>query len=413
MYAIQPGVSLKLMSTLFKNILLLSAAALISAAVAFGVSSLTMGKGSAPSAPAVPAEPAIPPAPPTAFRAEELQRSFAAVARKAMPSVVLITARKRVGVLSGSPWNYSRRIDYYDLPAGQGSGFFISPEGLILTNYHVVKDQDTFWITTHDGTEFSATVVGADPPTDLALLRIDGNPDRKFEALTFADPDTVEIGHWAIAIGAPFSLSRTVTAGIVSSKQRSGVGVNLYENYIQTDASINPGNSGGPLLNLAGEVIGINDFILSPSGGNIGLSFAISSEIAGKVADQLAADGHVDRPWFGVIFREFSRAERKRLGVKRGVLVEQVFRNSPAAAAGIRRGDFITAAGDREINTVHDLRNRIFAAEPGERIPVEINRDGNLRKLKVRLDPAPRGYYRQNAGAAGEGRGFVEFPGVL
>ncbi len=400
-----------------KNIMYLLAAEVIVAAIVCGIAFAVLGAvdfapRTAAAAPVVP-EPAVPPAPPAAFRAAELQRNFAETARKAMPAVVQVTARKRVGVVSGSPWDYSRRIDYYDLPDGQGSGFFIAAEGLILTNYHVVKDQDSFWITTHDGGEFPATVVGADPPTDLALLKIDGKPEREFEFLSFADPDTVEIGHWAIAIGAPFSLSRTVTAGIVSNKRRSGVGVNLYENYIQTDASINPGNSGGPLLNLDGEVIGVNDFILSPSGGNIGLSFAISSEIARKVAGELAAAGHVERPWFGVVFRELNRAEQKRSGAEKGVLVEQVFRNSPAAEAGIRPGDFITAAGGGVIGTVHDLRNRIFAASPGDRVTVEARRGGRTERFEVRLTPAPREYFRQNAGSAGEGRAYVDFTGLL
>ena len=171
-------------------------------------------------------------------------------------------------------YDYSRRrIDYMDVPSGQGSGFFIREDGYILTNYHVVRNQDSFWITTHSGEEFPAQVVGIDPPTDLALLKV--NEKKKFPVLKFAEGNSVEIGHWAIAIGAPFSLSRTVTVGIVSNKKRNGVGMNLYESYVQTDASINPGNSGGPLLNINGEVIGVNDFILSPSVGNIGLSFAI------------------------------------------------------------------------------------------------------------------------------------------
>ena len=238
----------------------------------------------------VPKPEAPEPVSPVTRSARQLQTDFSGAIHGTMPAVVLITAQKRIGVMTpySNIYDYSRRrIDYMDVPSGQGSGFFIREDGYILTNYHVVRNQDSFWITTHSGEEFPAQVVGIDPPTDLALLKV--NEKKKFPVLKFAEENSVEIGHWAIAIGAPFSLSRTVTVGIVSNKKRNGVGMNLYESYVQTDASINPGNSGGPLLNINGEVIGVNDFILSPSGGNIGLSFAISSDIAKKVSDELIA----------------------------------------------------------------------------------------------------------------------------
>lgn len=265
-----------------------------------------------------------------------LQAQFSETISRSMPAVVLITAQKRIGVVSpyANLYNYGRRrIDYMEIPSGQGSGFFIREDGYILTNHHVVRNQDSFWITTHEGEEYPAKVVGIDPPTDLALLKIDAK--RKFPVLEFADAESVRIGHWAIAIGAPFSLSRTVTIGIVSNTRRNGVGMNLHESYVQTDASINPGNSGGPLLNIQGKVIGVNDFILSPSGGNIGLSFAISSDIARQVSTELINHGHVERPWLGAVLAPLNRNAKKKLGIEHGVLISQLFRNSPAAKRSV------------------------------------------------------------------------------
>ena len=273
-----------------------------------------VGKGSTlPGSALVPEPVVVPPG-----SASGLQREFAAAINNSMPAVVLITAQKRIGVVSpySNLFDYRRRkIDYLDVPSGQGSGFFIREDGYILTNFHVVRDQDSFYVTTNDGAEFQAKVVGVDPPSDLALLKIAGS-GRKFETLKFAEIDRVKIGHWAIAIGAPFSLSRSVTVGVVSGMKRRGVGVNLHESYIQTDASINPGNSGGPLLNLAGEVIGVNDFIFSPSGGSVGISFAISADLAQHVAEEMIEHGQVRRPWLGVVLEPLSRKLRKQLDVE-------------------------------------------------------------------------------------------------
>ena len=300
-----------------------------------------------PGTPKQSAAPLVPPDP----KAAATQSMFASAIQRSMPAVVLITAQRVVGVVSPY-FDFSsarRRIDYMELPSGQGSGFFIRKDGYILTNYHVVRDQDSFWITTHDGSEYRAQVVGVDPPTDLALLKVKSDQKVSFPVLEFADPETLQIGHWAIAIGAPFSLSRTVTVGIVSNKKRNGVGVNLHENYVQTDASVNPGNSGGPLLDINGRVIGVNDFILSPSGGNIGLSFAISSEIAGRVAEELIAKGRVERPWLGVTLGALDREMKRKYNLPHGgVMIGQVYRNSPAAGI-LRSGDIVLKANGREM----------------------------------------------------------------
>ncbi len=326
--------------------------------------------------------------------AERLQTDFSNAISKSMPAVVLITAQKRIGVVSpySNIYDYRRRrIDYLDIPSGQGSGFFIREDGYILTNYHVVRNQDSFWITTHSGEEYPAQVVGIDPPTDLALLKV--NEKKTFPVLKFADSNSIEIGHWAIAIGAPFSLSRTVTVGIVSNKKRSGVGMNLYESYVQTDASINPGNSGGPLLNIRGEVIGVNDFILSPSGGNIGLSFAISSEIAEGVARELIARGHVERPWLGIVMQALDRDAKKQLNLDHGVLVAQIFRGSPAAGR-LRRGDVILKANSRVISAPHDLQGIVFSLTPGASLKLEVLRGSTVQEIDLSVQKSPRNWSR-------------------
>lgn len=342
----------------------------------------------------VPKPEAPEPVSPVTRSARQLQTDFSGAIHGTMPAVVLITAQKRIGVMTpySNIYDYSRRrIDYMDVPSGQGSGFFIREDGYILTNYHVVRNQDSFWITTHSGEEFPAQVVGIDPPTDLALLKV--NEKKKFPVLKFAEGNSVEIGHWAIAIGAPFSLSRTVTVGIVSNKKRNGVGMNLYESYVQTDASINPGNSGGPLLNINGEVIGVNDFILSPSGGNIGLSFAISSDIAKKVSDELISRGHVERPWLGILMQPIDRDAKKRLGLEHGVFVSQIFRGSPAAGK-LRRGDVVLKANGEPVNAPHDLQGAVFALSPNSELKLEIRRGSQIQTITLTVTKSPRNWFR-------------------
>ncbi|MPM77189.1 Periplasmic serine endoprotease DegP [bioreactor metagenome] len=209
----------------------------------------------------------------------------------------------------------------------------------------------------------------------------------------------MRIGHWAIAIGAPFSLSRSVTIGVISGMKRSGVGVNIHESYIQTDTSINPGNSGGPLLNLAGEVIGVNDFILSPSGGSIGISFAISADLAKYVAGELVRKGHVSRPWLGVIFEPLSREAKARLGLDSGVAISQVFRDSPAAKI-LRRGDVILDADGEAVHTPADLQTRILSSSPGDELTLRFRRGGESRTEKVRLEPSPPDWFRRASGGS-------------
>ena len=279
-------------------------------------------------------------------RSDDLQTKFAEVAEKCIPAVVVIRTGRSI---QGHPVTYDPYEDIYryfyggksaekKVQTGQGSGFFIRYDGYILTNFHIVKGQDYFTVVLADKREFEAKVIGTDPFSDLALLKIDAA--EKFPYLEFANTDNLKIGHWAIAIGAPFSLNHTVTAGIISHKQRT-VGLNVHENFIQTDTSINPGNSGGPLLNLEGKVIGVNDFILSPSAGNIGLSFAIDGNLSKKISGELMQSGTVKRPWIGISMADISAEHKKMLNLKSGVAAINVVYGAPAQKAGIKDEDII------------------------------------------------------------------------
>ena len=318
-----------------------------------------------------------------------LQDQFNYVAEKSMPAVVVITAQRRVAVLErpyADIYDYlygGGKISYHDIPSGQGSGFFVSSEGYILTNFHIVRNQSSFKVVLKDGTEYQAKLVGVDPPSDLALLKI--NAKRKFPFLEFADIRKLKIGYWAIAIGAPFSLEQTVTVGIVSHKKR-GAGMNLHENFIQTDASINPGNSGGPLLDINGKVIGVNDFILSPSGGNIGLSFAISADFAQRVCDDLIKSGKVDRPWLGIVMQPLTVEQKKSGNITRGILVSGIYRDSPAFKAGLKPGDIILDADSLPIDRARDLRLTVTSKHPDEKIKLRILRDNVKSDMEIKLE---------------------------
>ncbi|MDD5597126.1 MAG: trypsin-like peptidase domain-containing protein [Victivallaceae bacterium] len=318
-----------------------------------------------------------------------LQDQFAYVAQKSMPAVVVVTAQRRVAVVESpyaNVYDYlygGGKITYRNVPSGQGSGFFVSPDGYILTNFHIVRGQSSFKAVLNDGAEYEAELVGIDPPSDLALLKI--TAERKFPFLEFADMRKLKIGYWAIAIGAPFSLEQTVTVGIVSHKKR-GVGMNLHENFVQTDASINPGNSGGPLLDIHGRVIGVNDFILSPSGGNIGLSFAISADLAKRVCEDLMKNGKVERPWLGVVMTELTAAQKESLHISHGILISGIYRDSPARNAGLKPGDIILSADGIPVNKAHDLRLTVLSKHPDEKIKLGILREGKEVIMEIKVE---------------------------
>lgn len=267
---------------------------------------------------------------------------------------------------------------------GQGSGFIISPDGYIMTNNHVVGDADKVTVRLLDGREFTAETIGTDPPTDLAVIKIDAS-DLPF--IRLGDSDELEVGDWVLAFGNPFGLSHTLTAGIVSAKGRSGIGINDYENFIQTDAAINPGNSGGPLVDLDGRVVGINTAIFSRSGGYMGIGFAIPVNMAKKIRDQLVQHGRVTRGHLGVYIQDVTQdlAESFDLDEGHGILVSQVIEGSPAEKGGLQRGDVILEINGEPAGKVSEFRNRISLTRPGTDIRLTILREKKKRSLAVTI----------------------------
>ncbi len=265
-----------------------------------------------------------------------------------------------------------------------GSGFIISEDGYILTNNHVIEGADEIVVRLIDRREFEAEVVGSDGRSDLALLKIEADD---LPVLDFAKPDDLKVGEWVLAIGSPFGLDYSASAGIVSAIGRS-IPTEKNENYvpfIQTDVAINPGNSGGPLFNLDGDVVGINSQIYTRSGGSIGLSFAIPIGVAQEVVEQLKSTGHVERGWLGVVIQEVDRKLADSFGLKKpmGALVASLEPEGPADKAGVRVGDVIVKFGETEIENTGDLPHAVGRAEPGSKVPVELIREGKKKTISV------------------------------
>ena len=267
---------------------------------------------------------------------------------------------------------------------GVGSGFVISSDGYILTNNHVVDEANQIKIKLADGKEYDAKVVGRDPKTDLALLKAEGVSN--LHALQLGDSDSLKVGTWVVAIGSPFGLEQTVTAGIVSAKGRA-IGSGPYDNFIQTDASINPGNSGGPLLNIEGQVIGVNTAIFSQSGGNVGIGFAIPVNMAKEIVPQLKEKGHVTRGWLGAGIQKMTPELAKSFGLKdeKGALVSQVVKGGPAEKAGIETGDVIVEFDGKTVSDMNDLPRVVAATPVGKTVAVKVLRGGNVVDREVKI----------------------------
>ncbi|WP_295403068.1 DegQ family serine endoprotease [uncultured Thiocystis sp.] len=269
-----------------------------------------------------------------------------------------------------------------------GSGIIVDAKrGLVLTNHHVIAKASEIGVGLHDGRTIDAELIGADPATDVAVLRI---PAKDLAALSFADSDALRVGDFVVAIGNPFGLSQTVTSGIVSGLGRTGLGIEGYESFIQTDASINPGNSGGPLVNLRGELVGMNTAILAPGGGNIGIGFAIPANMVRAIMEQLVEHGAVRRGLFGVGVQDLTGelVAAFDLEDRDGALVTSVEKGSAAADAGLREGDIILTVNDKPIRGSADLRNRFGLLRVGERVELEIVRGGKPRRLSgIIADP--------------------------
>lgn len=322
--------------------------------------------------------------------ARGLSRAFRGAAKRLSPSVVTINTISHAQASASSSPNGRRMMPPGMQPPSQGpargtgTGAVISKDGFIVTANHVVADADEIELLFHDGRTAKATVVGLDPGTDIAVLHTDA---RDLVAASFGESSELEIGDWVVAIGAPFGLEQTVTAGIVSAKSRSDVGLATFENYIQTDAAINPGNSGGPLANLDGEIIGINSCISSKGGGNDGIGFAVPSAVARRVVEAIIADGRVARGWLGIGVQPVDEDMIASLGANAstGVLVNSVSSGSPAQAAGIEPGDLITSIGGRTIRTPGELVASIGENSPGAKLAIRAIRDGREQSIEATL----------------------------
>lgn len=268
-----------------------------------------------------------------------------------------------------------------------GSGFIISSDGFILTNAHVVSEADEVLVKLYDKREFKAKIIGADKRTDVALIKIEATGLPK---VTIGDPNALKVGEWVAAIGSPFGLENTMTAGIVSAKGRALPQEN-YVPFIQTDVAINPGNSGGPLFNLRGEVVGVNSQIYSKSGGSMGLSFSIPIDVAIDISNQLKTTGRISRGWLGIAIQEINKDLAESFGMKNtnGALVAGVEKNSPADKGGLEAGDVILKFDSKQINTSGDLPRAVAATKPGKVVPVEILRKGAVKTLQLGVGEMP------------------------
>jgi serine protease Do len=284
---------------------------------------------------------------------------------------------------------------------GQGSGFIISPDGLILTNAHVVRDAKEVTVKLWDRREFNAKVLGSDPATDIALLRIDA---KNLPTVAFGDPSKVQVGDYVLAIGAPYGFEESATQGIISAKGRSLPG-DSFVPFIQTDAAVNPGNSGGPLFDADGRVIGINAQIYSQSGGFQGLAFAIPIDVALHVKDQLLTQGHVEHARLGVTLQDLDQSLAESFGLKApdGALVSSVNANSAAAKAELKPGDVITQIDGHQVHTASDVSTRIGLASPGDHVHLTVWRDKASHDMDIKLGHVPASEKKQVASNASPG----------
>ena len=338
------------------------------------------------------------------------------IAKQVKPSVVSITS-ERIYKLRTTPFPFEDDFFhfFFNNPPmferefkefGLGSGVIITEDGYILTNNHVVKDADKLTVRI-DNRKYDAEIVGKDEKTDIAVVKIDPDGD-KLHPAKIGDSDRLVVGEWVVAIGNPFRLEQTMTAGIVSATGRSNIGLTEYENFIQTDCAINPGNSGGALVNLNGELVGINTAIISRSGGSEGVGLAIPINIAKSVMQSIITKGYVSRGWLGVYIQDINENLKKAFGLDtdKGVLVSSVVEDSPAEKAGIESGDVILKIDGKEIENTLDLRTKIASSSPGTRVTITLLRNGKEKNIDVILGEMEHEQVAENA-ASREKLGLV------
>ena len=328
------------------------------------------------------------------------QEKFIEVAKKTNPSVVAITSVKTVEVPTspfggpgspfdfffGNPRNRQQPEPQERQQSGLGSGVVVSEDGYILTNNHVVEGADEIKIKFADGEEFDAKVVGTDPPTDLAVLKIE-EEDVNLTVIPLGDSDNLEVGEWVVAVGSPFGLYQTVTTGIISAKGRKSTGITTYGNFLQTDAAINPGNSGGALVNLDSEVIGINTAIFSKTGGYQGIGFAIPINLAKRVMNELIEFGRVTRGWMGVSIQNIDKTLAEAMGLEsaKGALINEVIEDSPADKANLQQGDVVVSLEGKEIEDANDLMNQVALLRPGAKVELGLIRNGKKKEIEFEV----------------------------
>ncbi|WP_137179757.1 trypsin-like peptidase domain-containing protein [Roseomonas sp. AR75] len=319
---------------------------------------------------------------------------FADLAERVLPAVVniAVTSEQRAEVppeLRGTPFEryFRDRRGGRQQSQGAGSGFILDPAGLLVTANHVIGNASRVVVSLQDGQEYIARVVGSDELTDLALLRVDARAP--LPSVGWGSSGAMRVGQWVLAAGNPFGLGGTVTSGILSARGRD-IGAGPYDDFLQTDAPINPGNSGGPLFNLAGEVIGINTAIYSPSGASAGIGFAVPSDLARPIVEQLRSGGRVERGWLGVAVQDIAGEEPgRRRPTGRGVLITGIERGSPAARAGLRQGDQVVAINGERIETSRALVRNVAALPPGQTVQLSILRDGRPTEVPVQIGRRP------------------------
>lgn len=335
----------------------------------------------------------------------ETEKAFVEISKRVTPAVVNISTTKTMKGLEKSPLSpffqdpFFRRFfgdelfREHEMPRKHkeqslGSGVIVSEDGYIVTNNHVVEGADEIKVVLSDRREFVGKVVGADPKTDLSVVKIKAS---ELPAIVWGDSDQIEVGEFVLAIGSPFGLNQTVTSGIISAKGRANVGIADYEDFIQTDAAINPGNSGGALVNIRGELIGINTAIFTRSGGYMGIGFAVPSNMAKSVMDSLVKGGKVTRGWLGVYIQDITPelAKQFNLNANTGALVSDVMEGSPAEKAGLQRGDVIVQYNGKEVENNSHLRNMVAQTPVGKATDVKIIRDGQTEVLKVTIGELP------------------------